>query len=127
MTRIEEIEEEEDALYADLQESENDPANRNESFDQFEARRKPFMIKFDKLSRERRMLIIPTFEPLEKDHHIMSLEIFIETVKSGGFIDYDGYGEYVKDDQRSGIIIFPSDVAHNAIRKDFDTIVWYNK
>jgi hypothetical protein len=58
---------------------------------------------------------------------VMTLEHFIENVKDGGFIDYDGFGNYVKDGKMSNIEIYPSDVKHNMIRKDFDTIIWFNR
>jgi hypothetical protein len=57
----------------------------------------------------------------------MTVEQFIEDVKSGCLIDYDGWGYYVKDNKRTNIMVFPSDVKYNAIRKEFDTIVWFNK
>jgi hypothetical protein len=58
---------------------------------------------------------------------VMSLADFIESVEDGGFIDYDGHGYYVKDDKASNIMIIPSDVKFNSIRKDFDKVVWFNR
>jgi hypothetical protein len=57
----------------------------------------------------------------------MSLKNFISNVKSGGFIDYDGFGRYVRNNEESDITILPSDIKHKSIRKDFDTIIWFNK
>jgi hypothetical protein len=57
----------------------------------------------------------------------MSLEHFIDNVKCGGFIDYDGFGYYVKDGQETDIMIHPSDVKNNAIRTEFTEIIWFNK
>lgn len=48
-------------------------------------------------------------------------------MKSGGFIDYDGSGNYARDGKMSNISIYPSDVNRKAIRRDFDTVVWFNK
>ena len=47
--------------------------------------------------------------------------------KFGVFIDYDGYGRYIKDGKKTNIIILPSDVKYQKIRKDFNTMVWFNK
>jgi len=58
---------------------------------------------------------------------VMPLTEFIENVECGGFIDYDGSGNYVKDGKMSNITIYPSDVKHNMVRKDFDTIIWFNR
>ena len=83
--------------------------------------------KVSKASRAYRMVQTPNFSELPTYGDVMSLDDFIDNVKSGGFIDYDGFGHYVKDELESDIIIYPSDVKHYAIRKDFDTIVWYNR
>ncbi len=61
------------------------------------------------------------------DGPITRLNEFIEQVKQGYFIDYDGYGCYVKDNKVTNIEILPSDIKYNAIRKEFNTIVWFNK
>lgn len=83
--------------------------------------------KHAKLNREKRMLMIPEFEKLSDYGDVMSLESFIECVKSGGFIDYDGSGNYVREGKESDISIYPSDIKHGAVRKDFDTIIWFNR
>lgn len=80
-----------------------------------------------KLDREMRMLMTPEFEDLPDYGDVMSLNDFIESVKDGGFIDYDGSGTYVRDGKISNISIHPSDVDNNSVRKDFDTIIWFNK
>jgi hypothetical protein len=79
------------------------------------------------LSREERMIMPYELSELPKYGDVMSLKEFIECVKEGGFIDYDGYGHYVKDGKETNIIIHPSDIGYKAVRKEFDTIVWYNR
>lgn len=80
-----------------------------------------------KLNREKRMLMTPEFDEISDYADVMSLKDFIENVKDGGFIDYDGHGYYVKDGKESNIIIHPSDIEHGCIRKDFDSVAWYNR
>jgi len=79
------------------------------------------------LDREKRMLMIPEFDELPTNGDVMSLNDFIEAVKNGWFIDYDGFGNYVRDGKETNIMVFPSDVEHKSLRKDFDTIIWYNR
>jgi hypothetical protein len=81
-----------------------------------------------RISREYRLIVTPVFgdEP-DADADIMSIEDFIECCNDGGFIDYDGFGKYMKDGKLSDITIYPSDVSHNMVREDFDTIAWYNR
>lgn len=58
---------------------------------------------------------------------------WIECVKSGGFIDYDGYGELaVKTDNGynvSNVVIYPSflDDPEYEIPSQFTHVFWYNK
>lgn len=80
-----------------------------------------------KLGREKRMLMTPEFNDVPEYADVMSLEDFIENVNCGGFIDSDGSGSYVRDGKESDISIYPSDIIHGSIRKDFDSVAWYNK
>ena len=57
----------------------------------------------------------------------ISLKDFIECVKCGGFINYDGYGKYVKNGMETDIEIYPSDVKNKNVRKEFDKIIWFNR
>jgi len=83
--------------------------------------------KLNELSRKYRLIKSYKLSELPDYGDVMSIEHFVECVKCGGFIDYDGFGHYVKDGQETDIEIYPSDVKHNMVRKDFDTIVWYNR
>jgi hypothetical protein len=83
--------------------------------------------KITDLNRKIRLIKNPTFSPISDYGHVMSLKNFISNVKSGGFIDYDGFGRYVRNNEESDITILPSDIKHKSIRKDFDTIIWFNK
>lgn len=93
----------------------------------FEKALEPYTSQIDAYDRELRMLIPVEFDELPDYGTVMSLKEFIECVKSGGFIDYDGYGSYVKDGKESNITIHPSDIAYGVIREGFDTIIWYNR
>jgi len=83
--------------------------------------------KRNKLNREKRMLMTPKFRDIPEYADVMTLEHFIGNVECGGFIDYDGTGRYVRDGKESDISIRPSDITHGSIRKDFDSVAWYNR
>lgn len=88
----------------------------------------PFVKKCAIASRNYRMVKTPILKDDVPDFgDVMSLEHFISCCKLGGFIDYDGDGEYIKDGKLSGITIRPSDIKHNAVRKEFNQIVWFNR
>jgi hypothetical protein len=55
----------------------------------------------------------------------MSLESFIENCDGGGFIDDDGSG--IMKTVWLDISIYPSDIESGLIRKDFDSIIWFNR
>ena len=73
------------------------------------------------------------WEPIVKDgewpDYVMTIQEFIDTVKYGGFIDYDGYGNYANADMKSNAMVYPSDVEKGLMEKDerFTHIVWYNR
>lgn len=78
---------------------------------------------------ERRKRFIMPYE-LNKKYGFgdeMTLEHFINNVKCGGFIDYDGYGYYLKNNMQTNVTIHPSDVKHKNIRYEFDKIIWLNR
>jgi hypothetical protein len=103
--------------------------DKYKDYEEFEKALAPYQRDVRNFERELRMIMPCKSDgaPITKDDCIMTVAEFIEDVKSGCLIDYDGWGYYVKDDKKTNIMIFPSDVKYNAIRKEFDTIVWYNK
>lgn len=126
MTRVEEIEKEIEGLEEIL--SEKDKTwDFTKPYDDYCEMRKHESKLINKLDRERRLIMPYELSDLPDFGHVMSIKDFIGTVNSGGFIDYDGFGHYVKDGKESNVEIYPSDVAHQSIRQDFDTIIWYNR
>jgi hypothetical protein len=75
----------------------------------------------ERMNREPKFSSIPDFGD------VMSLSTFIDNVKDGGFIDYDGHGNYLKEDKMTDIEIYPSDIKKGNLRKEFDRIIWFNK
>lgn len=57
----------------------------------------------------------------------MPMEEFIGYCKTGGFIDYDGYGNYATETQCSDFTVTPSDVIRGSIRNGWTHVVWYNR
>jgi len=104
-----------------------DNAPPNLSYDAFMQHMEETNKRVSEASRKYRMIKTPIFSELPDFGDVMSLDHFIANVKCGGFINYDGSGNYVKDGMESDITIHPTDVKHGTIRKDFDTIVWYNR
>lgn len=97
------------------------------SWEQFDKHLNPYSSEVHKWSREKRLLLIPEMVPISKYGDKMTLEKFIEHVNSGGFIDYDGSGNYATETEESNISIYPSDIKANKYRKDFTHVIWYNK
>ena len=130
--RLQEIEEELEVVRKEIHElekteppySSEDPAG---SWDAYCKHMQPAWDKQAKLGREKRMLMTPEFDDLPDYGDVMTLKHWLECVDCGGFIDYDGHGNYVRDGKKSNITIHPSDVRHDSIRDDFDTIIWFNR
>jgi hypothetical protein len=124
--RLLEIEKEAGELNKAIDEK-NKAWDHSKPFEDYWEYMKPENRRLAELSREERMIMPYELSELPDFGDVMPLKEFIECVKDGGFIDYDGYGHYVKDGKETDIIIHPSDVGYGAIRKEFDTIVWYNR
>ena len=75
------------------------------------------------------------FEPIPNYGSHMTLKSFIGCCKSGGFIDYDGFGYYATKDKVSDKIIRPSHITgkfktvevKEKLDLRFKYIVWFNK
>jgi hypothetical protein len=129
--RLKEIEEETDKLDKIIEEKEKNwdysTDFSTENYRKFLKHLEPEQIRLAQLDRERRKIMPYELSKLSNIGHVMTLKEFIKCVKAGGFIDYDGFGRYVKDGQETNITIYPSDINYGAVRKEFDTIVWYNR
>lgn len=80
-----------------------------------------------KLNRERRKIQPYKFSEFPMIGNVYSLKEFVSLCECGGFINYDGFGYYMKDGKETDIMIYPSDVKNGIIRDDeFDTMVWLN-
>ena len=102
--------------------------SKYDTYDEYEIAIAPFQAKLRSLDRELRMILpCELMDKIADDDDVMTIREFISAVKSGIFIDTDGYGRYVKDNKKTNITILPSDVKYQAIRKDFNIIVWFNK
>lgn len=97
------------------------------TLEQFQNHMEIYYDKVERASRNYRMIAEPKYEDIPTYGDRMSLDSFIKNVKTGGFIDYDGSGNYIKDGKMSDITIYPSDVENHAIRKDFSEIIWFNR
>lgn len=124
---IEEIEREEEIYHDMVDKILNADHDKYPTLESFQAALAPHNRKLGALSREKRMIMPVELSELSDFGHVMSLKDFIECVKEGGFIDYDGFGRYVKDGHETNIDIYLSDVKHKAIRTEFDTIIWFNR
>lgn len=130
--RLAEIRVELEAAYdeTDKLEKTEPPYNSDDpggSWQKYKAHMQPAWDKTNRLGREMRMLLTPEFSDLSKHGDLMTLEHWLACVACGGFIDYDGFGHYVRDGKESQIDIYPSDVEHDSVRKDFDSVMWFNR
>jgi len=122
-------------LNAELEVLEEKLSDKNDKYDfqsspsieHWQKHQQPEASQIGRIGREIRMLLTPEFHDLPDFGDVMSLKDFKANVACGGFIDYDGYGHYIKDGKESNIEIYPSDIRHGSIRDDFDTIIWYNR
>lgn len=126
MDRLAEIEKEREELYAILEEKDRN-WDFSKSFDAYCDYLEPENKKLHALDVEERLSMPYELSDLSDYGDVMPLNEFIALVKNGMFIDYDGFGYYVKDGKETNIKIHPSDIEMGAIRKEFSHIIWFNK
>lgn len=97
------------------------------SWEEFLKWAEPELKQLARLSREKRMMMPYKLDDIPDYADVMTLQEFIENVNDGGFIDYDGFGHYVLNGKETDITIYPSDIEHGAIRREFDSVAWYNR
>lgn len=70
-----------------------------------------------------------TFEPIDADDDVYTFESFKGCVDGGWFIDYDGFGEWATEKEKSNAIVRPSHITGSTIGKpEWAThVVWYNR
>lgn len=104
-----------------------DRKNDNKSFDEYWEYVYDEKKELAKLDRKRRMIMPYTLSEIPSYGDVMTLDEFIAACKEGWFVDSDGTGYYGKDGKETDVYIYPSDISHRAIRKEFDSVIWYNK
>lgn len=99
----------------------------DKSLEEYEAYLEPLANKVLSLTREVRFIQKPKYEAIPSYSDIMTLDEFIDSVKEGSFDDYDGHGNYANAKQMTDIRVYPSDLKHNTIRREFTHVVWFNR
>lgn len=98
------------------------------SYSDFKERVRPIKENLYFVSKYMRLKQTPTVEYGKKwMGDMFTIEEFKNRVKSGSFIDDDGYGYYATDDSKSDIYVYPSDFTENIYRDDFSHIIWFNR
>ena len=131
-TRLKQIEDELEVVHEEIEALEKteppyDSDDMSGSWEAYKKHMEPGWSKQRKLGREKRMLMTPEFEDIPEYGDVMTLRDWLGCVECGGFIDYDGSGNYARNGKMSNITVYPSDVKHDSIRADFDTVIWFNR
>ncbi|GAF85281.1 unnamed protein product [marine sediment metagenome] len=129
MSKIKELESEFDVWDNIYQkEWDNDTGEGMEGYNALMARTETVRNKMSDIRHKINLL-----EPIKWDGwdggDLMTIEEWKECVEGGGFIDYDGSGNYATKDKVSNKSVSPSDVEAGRFRTDveFTHIMWYNK
>jgi hypothetical protein len=94
---------------------------------QYTARIEEISEPYNLIDRAYRKVQKPSMSDIPKYGCHMTFPAFKATCINGGFIDYDGSGNYATVDKQSNISIFPSDIMSNSFREDFTHVCWYNR
>ena len=85
--------------------------------------------EMSRLSYEVALLEPIKYEDIPEYGDLMTLEHFKDCCDAGGFIDYDGSGNYALKDKMSNKSVSPSDIKKGRYRdkEEFTHIVWFNR
>lgn len=64
---------------------------------------------------------------IDQDSDIYTVAEFVDAVKSGAFIDYDGFGHPVDINNSVDVTIYIKPSRLSEIPEDCNRIVWYNR
>lgn len=124
----EELLREDEKLDKEYEELSDTCAKEGLSYMEFSEKAKPIKEKLYFISKYLRLKKTPSVEyGKEWKGDLYTLENFISNVKSGAFIDDDGWGYYATETTKSDINIYPSDISENIYRNDFTHIIWFNR
>lgn len=71
---------------------------------------------------------MPKFEPLPNYGDHMTIDEFVQTCQSGGFIDYDGHAALATDSAVSDQDVCPSEIIADRQLPSWAThVVWFNR
>ena len=123
-----ELVKEESRLDDEYEKISDECAKEGLSYQEFSNKAKPVKEKLYFISKYLRLKKTPSLEyGKEWKGDLYTLEKFISMVRSGGFIDDDGWGYYATETTKSDINIYPSDISENIYRTDFTHIIWFNR
>jgi hypothetical protein len=68
-------------------------------------------------------------EPLPTYGNLYTLEEFMENCRNGGFIDYDGFGNFATAKEMYNKEVYPSDVLKKNFKPqpEFTHVMWFNR
>lgn len=129
MKNIEELKKKADLVFKELDEVIKTFDFLNKSFKDYENLVKPFDNKLNRLSYLAQIQSDVEWKEIPDYGRLLTIEEWIECVDGGGFIDYDGSGNYSDGKRMSNMSVSPSDVDNDQIMKneEFTHIVWFNK
>ena len=127
--KIKELKKEQTRLSKEYSKKANSIDCTTVSYEEYCEQLKPISKKLAEIAHELQVL-----EPVEWDEipdygDLMTLEDWLECVKYGGFIDYDGFGRYSDGKRESNKEVRPSHVKKGRLLKnpEFTHIVWFNR
>ena len=105
----------------------NAPLNNRQAY---EAAHDKAYREYSKIMREIKLIEPIVYEDTPSYGDLMTIDSFEQCCKDGGFIDYDGYGNYATAFKMSNKTIRPSQVVNGTKlfnNPEFTHVVWFNK
>ena len=68
-----------------------------------------------------------SLQPIPEYCDLMTIAQFVESVKTGLFIDYDGHGYYANSKYMSTVLVTPSDIRRCGPLQGWTHVAWFNR
>ncbi len=84
--------------------------------------------KFGSVDQDGVSYIPQQFKAIPSYGDLIPIDEFLEDIRHGNFVDYDGSGHYALVDKVSNIKFRPSTFDYDyAVKNNFTHVVWYNR
>lgn len=130
--KIEKLREKQRLAYEEYWSAMDETIDKEMEWHEVEKHLRPSVTKIKEIEQQIDILTPVEFKDIPDYGDPMPIDAWIECVRDGFFIDYDGHGYLATETQMSNVRIYPSDFAKSwflekAGKGEFTHVIWFNR